>query len=72
MAKILCTNNRPQMATVRYKVMKKAELKPSSKGNVKEMVFDIRNIINRTEVIDFKKIDSRVSIVEADIIVSGG
>ncbi|MCW4032635.1 MAG: FAD-binding protein [Candidatus Bathyarchaeota archaeon] len=72
MAKILCTNNRPQMATVRYKVMKKAELKPSSKGNVKEMVFDIGNIINRTEVIDFKKMDSRVSIVEADIIVSGG
>jgi electron transfer flavoprotein alpha subunit len=72
MAKILCTNNRPQMATVRYKVMKKAELKPSSKGNVKEMVFDIGNIINRTEVIDFKKMDSRISIVEADIIVSGG
>jgi electron transfer flavoprotein alpha subunit/NAD-dependent dihydropyrimidine dehydrogenase PreA subunit len=72
MAKILCTNNRPQMATVRYKVMKKAELKPSSKGTVKEMVFDIGNIINRTEVVDFKKMDSRVSIVEADIIVSGG
>lgn len=72
MAKILCTNNRPQMATVRYKVMKKAEPKPSSKGNVKDMVFDIGNIINRTEVIDFRKIDSRVSIVEADIIVSGG
>jgi len=72
MAKILCTNNRPQMATVRYKVMKKTELKPSSKGTVKEMTFDIRNIINRTEVVDFKKMDSQVSIVEADIIVSGG
>lgn len=72
MAKILCTNNRPQMATVRYKVMKKAELKPSSKGTVKEMVFDIGNIINRTEVVDFKKMDSKVSIIEADIIVSGG
>jgi electron transfer flavoprotein alpha subunit/NAD-dependent dihydropyrimidine dehydrogenase PreA subunit len=72
MAKILCTKNRPQMATVRYKVMKKAELKPSLKGTVKEMAFDIRNIIDRTEVVDFRKMDSQVSIVEADIIVSGG
>ncbi|WP_455277640.1 FAD-binding protein [[Eubacterium] cellulosolvens] len=72
MAKILCTNNRPQMSTVRYKVMKKAELKPSSKGTVKEMTFDIGNIINRTEVVDFIKMEGQVSIVEADIIVSGG
>ena len=34
MATILCTNNRPQMATVRYKVMKRAEKQPGHRGEV--------------------------------------
>lgn len=72
MAKILCSNHRPQMATVRYKVMKKAERDESSKGTIEERTIDASNLVNRTKVLDFKRTDSGVSIVEADIIVSGG
>ena len=72
MAKILCPNHRPQMATVRYKVMKKAEKKLSLKGIIKEVLVDKESLINRTDVSEFRKIDGRVSIVEADIIISGG
>lgn len=72
MAKILCSRHRPQMATVRYKVMKKAEREESSKGIIEERPIDAKSLVNRTKVLEFKKADSVVSIVEADIIVSGG
>lgn len=74
MATILCRNNRPQMATVRYKVMKRAEKIPGYKGEIVCKNFDEEAIPDRTRI---KKIiesegKGEVNITEANIIVSGG
>lgn len=72
MATILCQNHRPQMATVRHKVMKEAEKEEGYQGQIIEM-----NHINIPEpwieVLEFVKEESEtINIAEADIIVSGG
>ena len=71
MAKILTTKTRPQMSTVRYKVMKKAK-KQKINGNIEERKIEIENLLDRTEVKEFRRAEDKISIVEADIIVSGG
>lgn len=72
MATILCPNHRPQMATVRPRVMKRGEHDPSRKGEVINVKYD--NLRSRTKVIDTVKEESvlSVNIHEADIIVAGG
>ncbi|MEW6162142.1 MAG: FAD-binding protein [Nitrospirota bacterium] len=72
MATILCTNHRPQMATVRPRVMKRGEYKKGKKGEIIHIKAD--NISSRTRVIDtIKEVsDIVVNLQEADIIVSGG
>ena len=72
MATIICTNNRPQMATVRYKVMMEAERDPSRKGEIILKPVDMSNIPDRVKVLDFQPAPDVVSIVDADIVVSGG
>ncbi|HHY23250.1 MAG TPA: electron transfer flavoprotein subunit alpha [Clostridiaceae bacterium] len=72
MATIICPNHRPQMATVRPKVMKPLELDPSRKGEI------IRPEVSITSDVKVKVKDvvttlcEAVSLTEADIIVSGG
>ncbi len=71
MATILCSNTRPQMATVRYKVMQRAEKKPDHIGEVVvKKVGD--HILDRTRIRDISTEVEEVSITEAQIIVSGG
>ena len=72
MATILCPNYRPQMATVRPRVMKKGEYNAEKKGEIVNVSFD--NISSRTKVLEFVKEVSEVSVNlhEADIIVAGG
>ncbi len=72
MATILCPDYRPQMATVRPRVMKKGEY-------IEDRTGEIINIVNtgtqsRTKVLEFVKEVSGVSvnIHEADIIVTAG
>jgi electron transfer flavoprotein alpha subunit/NAD-dependent dihydropyrimidine dehydrogenase PreA subunit len=72
MATIICTNNRPQMATVRYKVMREAKGDPSRKGEIIPMPVNMSNIPDRVKVLDFQPAPDVVSIVDADIVVSGG
>jgi electron transfer flavoprotein alpha subunit/NAD-dependent dihydropyrimidine dehydrogenase PreA subunit len=72
MATIICTNNRPQMATVRYKVMREAEIDPSRKGEIILKPVDMSKIPDRVKVLDFQPAPDVVSIVDADIVVSGG
>jgi len=72
MATIICSNNRPQMATVRYKIMKPAEKIPGYKGEVVNMKFDKEKIRDRVEVKKMEKIEGDLNIIEAEIIVSGG
>jgi electron transfer flavoprotein alpha subunit len=72
MATILCPNHRPQMATVRPRVMKKGEYKEDKRGEIIHVKAD--NISSRTRVIDtIKEVsDIAVNLQEVEVIVSGG
>jgi len=72
MATILCPFRRPQMATVRPRVMKKGEYKEGKKGVIIHIAAD--NVSSRTRVIDtIKEVSGiAVNLQEADIIVAGG
>lgn len=73
MATIITPNNRPQMATVRHKVMKEAEPEPQRNGEV--AIHEIAEAIleARTKRIKFvPERESTMNIAEANIIVSGG
>ncbi len=73
MATIITPNYRPQMATVRHKVMKEPEINKSLKGEVIKKSFDSKILKSRTEIIDvIEELESTVNLTEADIIVSGG
>jgi len=72
MATIICPNSRPQMATVRYKIMKRAERIPGYKGEVIQMKFNPEQLTDRVKVKGFRKEETGISITEAEIIVSGG
>ncbi|MBD3425859.1 MAG: 4Fe-4S dicluster domain-containing protein [Candidatus Omnitrophica bacterium] len=73
MATIIAPNHRPQMSTVRHKVMKEAEPDSSRKGEIisEQLPEDI--FASRSKVIDVvEEIEETVNLAEADIIVSGG
>jgi electron transfer flavoprotein alpha subunit len=72
MATIVCPDHRPQMATVRPRVMKKGQYSPEKTGEIVQVNPD--NIISRTNVVDSVKevSDIMVNLHEADYIVSGG
>ena len=73
MATIICPNARPQMATVRHKVMKKARYDPDRKGQIIAKSIDGDGMSLRTKVLEVvEEIGERINITEADIIVSGG
>jgi electron transfer flavoprotein alpha subunit len=72
MATIFCPNNRPQMATVRPRVMKRGQYDEGRTGEIIDVNAD--DISSRTRVLDTIKEVSEltVNLQEADIIVSGG
>ncbi len=72
MATILCPHTRPQMATVRPRVMKRGEYDASRKGEIVKVAAD--NVKSRTRLIETVKEVSEVSVnlQEANIIVAGG
>lgn len=73
MATILCRRTRPQMATVRPKVMKKATPDASRKGQIVQYKVDPSKFKVRTNVVEFiEEVTDTVRIEEADIVVSGG
>ncbi len=72
MATIICTNTRPQIATVRYKVMKEAKKDPKNECEIIMKAVDINNLPDRVKIIDFSPAKEQVSIIDAEIIVSGG
>ncbi|MDP6685374.1 MAG: electron transfer flavoprotein subunit alpha, partial [Candidatus Omnitrophota bacterium] len=73
MATIVCPNHRPQMATVRHKVMKEAEINTKHRGKVIEKSYDEDTYSSRTKLLDIvEEIEETVNLTEADIIVSGG
>ena len=72
MATIICTDRRPQMATVRYKVMKESERDPSNACEIVHKVVDANGLPDRIKIVDFQPAPDQVSIVDAEIVVSGG
>jgi len=73
MAQIITPNHRPQMATVRHKVMKEAVADPSRQGQT--LVHEIAEELLKSRTRRLKMVpeqDNIVNITEADIIVSGG
>lgn len=73
MATIITQNYRPQMATVRHKVMKEAGVDRNREGEIIEKKFDARELTSCTELLDIvEEIEETVNLAEADIIVSGG
>jgi len=73
LATILTKNHRPQMATVRHKVFKKAERIEKREGEIVRKSFDKNKLKNRTQFLQFvADISQKVNLAEADIIVSGG
>jgi electron transfer flavoprotein alpha subunit len=71
MATILCENSRPQMATVRHKVMKPAPITGGRSGTVVEFNYPVPP--SRFEVLQFVEEESEtVNLAEADFIISGG
>lgn len=73
MARIISPNFRPQMATVRHKVMPEAQCDSRRRGEVIKEEFDLKEHDTRIKFLDFvKEAIATVNLAEADIIVSGG
>ncbi|WP_314587356.1 electron transfer flavoprotein subunit alpha/FixB family protein [Paenibacillus terrigena] len=73
MATILCKKDRPQMATVRPKVVKALERDLERTGEVIEEPVELREEDIRTKVLDIvRHTVKKVRLDEADIIVAGG
>ncbi|WP_404331307.1 electron transfer flavoprotein subunit alpha/FixB family protein [Mesobacillus maritimus] len=73
MATILCKKHRPQMATVRPKVMKALDLDYSRIGQIIEEELIIREEDMRTKVLEVvKDVTKRANLSDAHVIVAGG
>lgn len=73
MATIISPNTRPQMATVRHKVMKEAEADHKRKGEIIKETLTDDMYSSRSRILDIvEEIEETVNLAEADIIVSGG
>ena len=73
MATIVTPNHRPQMSTVRHKVMKEASADTSLKGEIIKKTYNKEFLRSNTKILDIvEELESTVNLVEADIIVSGG
>jgi len=73
MATIKCPRHRPQMSTVRPKVMKKMEPDYDREGELVKMDVEINAKSIKTKILEvIKEVKTTGDIEEADIIVSGG
>ncbi len=73
LATIVCSDTRPQMATVRPRVMKAMDPDENRDGVIEKIELSLTDLASRTEVLEFNPIDEgSVDISEAEVIVSGG
>ncbi len=73
MATILCKKHRPQMATVRPKVMKAMEPDHDRQGEVIEEAIALSEDDMRTKVIKIvKDVTKKVNLADAHVVVAGG
>lgn len=71
MASIICTNRRPQMSTVRYKIFSKPD-KVEPFGKVIKMDTGKLKLESKLHLLEIKKKENIVDISEADILVACG
>jgi electron transfer flavoprotein alpha subunit len=72
MATIVSPNHRPQMATVRHKVMKPAPRNDSRTGDIVEVRYTYSGDLRTRVIKTIEELSETVNICEADIIVAGG
>jgi electron transfer flavoprotein alpha subunit len=73
MATIICPDHRPQMATVRHKVMTALEPDASRAGEIIEESVDAKLLETDVRYLEFvEDVTQAINIADADIIVSGG
>lgn len=73
MAEIVTPDHRPQMSTVRHKVMKEAEVDPSRTGEVVKVELTPDLLTSRTKRLRYVPEETAtINIAEANILVSGG
>jgi electron transfer flavoprotein alpha subunit len=73
MATIVTPNHRPQMSTVRHKVMPPSQLNKQRKGKIIKEIFTLSDLSSRTKLLEIvNEVESLVNLAEADVIVSGG
>jgi electron transfer flavoprotein alpha subunit len=73
LATILCNKHRPQMATVRHKVMKALPPDESRAGEVVTVTVSDEETATRAKVLEsIEEAAETINIAEADIIISGG
>ncbi|MCD4776060.1 MAG: electron transfer flavoprotein subunit alpha [Candidatus Aegiribacteria sp.] len=73
LATIVCSDTRPQMSTVRPRVMKANEPDDTRTGKLKKIELSPDDLTSRTEVLEFVPLDEgEIDITEAEVIVSGG
>ncbi|MDP8216661.1 MAG: electron transfer flavoprotein subunit alpha [Candidatus Kaelpia imicola] len=72
MATIITPNHRPQMSTVRHKVMKEAQVDSTRTGEVEFINYNGK-LSSRTKLVDVvDEVGKSINLTEADVIVSGG
>jgi len=72
MAQILCTKTRPQMATVRYKVMSAPDRSLSTKGKITVCKTDQIELTSGIEVLNITKKAAEADISDAEVIIAVG
>lgn len=72
MATIVCPNQRPQMSTVRPKVMKSLEPDASRVGEIIKTDVTIPSNVKTTVTKMVSAINEKINLLEADVIVSAG
>jgi electron transfer flavoprotein alpha subunit len=73
MATIICPDHRPQMSTVRYKVMKPLPFDHDRKGEIIEIDISSIKPVSKVRILEsVSELSEEMNIVDADIIISGG
>lgn len=72
MAHIVTPNHRPQMATVRYKVMDAAPRNDEATGEIIEKKIDEEKLVSNEKIIDIVPKPAEQSIESADVLVVAG
>ena len=72
MAEILTPNHRPQMATVRYKIMDAPKRSDEISGSIEPLELDSAKFTSKVEVLSVTKKPREIGIENADVLVVAG